>query len=187
MTAGGRRREDTAVDIQTAGKTIQLILAPAVMVTACGILLGGMLTHYSGINDRIRVLAAERLDLALVVPADGYEPRARERITEIDRQVPMLIHRHRQVHHAILLGYASVTILIVSMFVIGIAALAHSDDLGTAALFVFLGGTAMLLVSGGFMAVEITTSQQSVDYEAMRVVGLAPSWTAPPAPGRPGA
>ena len=174
------------MDIQTSAKTIQLILAPAVMVTACGILLGGMLTHYSNINDRIRALAAERLDLALVVPADGQAPRARERLGEFDHQVPMLIHRHRQVHHAILLGYASVTILIVSMFVIGIAALAHSDDLGTVALFVFLAGTAMLLGSGGFMAADITTSQQSVAYEAMRVVGLPPSWPDRPPGGRPG-
>jgi len=166
------------VDIQTAAKTIQLILAPAVMITACGILLAGMLSLYSGINERIRALAAERLDLALVSPDDRHEPRARERLTEIDHQVPMLIHRHRQVHNAILLGYGAVTILIVSMFTIGIAALAHSDDLGTAALFVFLGGTAALLGSGGFMAVEITSSQQSVAYEAMRVVGLPPTWNA---------
>jgi hypothetical protein len=79
-----------------------------------------------------------------------------------------------------------VTILIVSMFVIGIAALAHSDDLGTVALFVFLGGTAMLLGSGGFMAADITTSQQSVAYEARRVVGLPPSWPDRPPGGRPG-
>jgi hypothetical protein len=45
-------------------------------------------------------------------------------------------------------------------------------------LFVFLGGTAALLGSGGFMAVEITSSQQSVAYEAMPVVGLPPTWNA---------
>ena len=33
------------MNIQTAGKTIQVILAPVVMVTACGLLLNGMLAR----------------------------------------------------------------------------------------------------------------------------------------------
>jgi hypothetical protein len=165
------------MDIQTAAKTIQLILAPAVMVTATGILLSGMLAHYGAVNDRIRSLAAERIDLVLLTPLPGHEHRAEERLAEIDRQVPMLVHRHRQVHHAILLGYGAVTILVASMFVIGAAALAHSSILGTVALFVFLGGTAALLAGGWFMAVEIRTSQASVDFEAMRVVHLPQSWS----------
>jgi hypothetical protein len=165
------------MDIQTAAKTIQLILAPAVMVTACGILLSGMLGHYAEVNDRIRSLTAERIDLALLAPLPGHEHRAEERLNEIDHQVPMLTHRHRQVHHAILLGYAAVTVLVASMFVIGAAALAHSSVLGTVALFVFLGGTAAMLAGGWFMAVEIRTSQVSVAFEAMRVVHLPVSWS----------
>jgi hypothetical protein len=51
---------------------------------------------------------------------------ARERLTEIDHQVPMLIQRHRQVHHAILLVNTAVVTLVLSMFIIGAAALAES-------------------------------------------------------------
>lgn len=169
------------MNIQTAGKTIQLILAPVVMVTACGILLTGMLAHYSSINDRIRALAAERLGLVLLAPTEGHEALARERLTEIDHQVPMLIHRHRLVHHGILLGYTAVVTLVVCMFVIGAAALADSSTLGTIALFVFLAGTACLMVGTGFVAVEVRASHTSVAYEAMRVVGLPSTWAQPPA------
>jgi hypothetical protein len=168
------------VDIQTAGKTIQLILAPVVMVTACGILLTGMLAHYSSINDRIRALAAERLGLVLLAPAEGHEALARERLTEIDHQVPTLIHRHHLVHHGILLGYTAVVTLVVSMFVIAAAALADSSVLGTIALFVFLAGTASLMVGTGFVAVEVRGSHATVAYEAMRVVGLPTTWAHPP-------
>ena len=132
--------------------------------------------RYSAINDRIRLLAAERIDLVLLDPLPGHEHRAEERLSEIDHQMPMLIHRHRQVHHAILLGYGAVTVLVASMFVIGAAALAHSSILGTVALFVFLSGTAALLVGGWFMAVEICSSHASVAFEAMRVVHLPVSW-----------
>ena len=165
------------MDIQTAGRTIQLILAPVVMVSACGILLSGMLAHYAAINDRIRALAAERLSLALVAPAADRRCLGRERLSEIDEQVPMLLHRLRQVHHAILLGYTAVVTLIVSMFVIGTAALASSNVLGTVALFVFLAGTAALMVGTAFMAVEIRASHTTVASEAMRVVGLPVTWT----------
>jgi hypothetical protein len=167
------------VNIQTAGRTIQLILAPVVMVTACGLLLNGMLAHYTAINDRIRRLTAERLGLAFVPPTDDHAALARERLTEIDHQVPMLIDRHRQVHHAILLVYTAVVTLILSMFIIGAAALADSDSLGTVALFVFLAATAAVLAGAGFMAVEVRNSHGSVAYEAMRVVGLPITWSTP--------
>jgi hypothetical protein len=167
------------MDIQTAARTIQLILAPVVMVTACGILIGGMLTHYAAINDRIRSLTVERLDLVLVEPVAGRQLRAAERLREIDHQVPMLVNRHRQVHHAILLAYGAVTVLIASMFVIGAAALAHSSVLGTIALLIFLGGTSALLAGAWFMAMEIRSSQASVAFEAMRVVSLESSWAGP--------
>jgi Protein of unknown function (DUF2721) len=65
------------VNIQTAGKTIQLILAPVVMVTACGVLLNGMLSHYAAINDRIRTLVGERLGLTLLTPPRTASPMPR--------------------------------------------------------------------------------------------------------------
>ena len=52
------------MDVQTAAKTIQLILAPVVMVSACGILLTGMLGHFGNINDRIR-MPARKSDVGL--------------------------------------------------------------------------------------------------------------------------
>jgi hypothetical protein len=167
------------MDIQTTAKTIQLIIAPTVMVTACGILLTGMLGHYGAINDRIRLLTAERLDLVLLSPVPGHEYRAEERRVEIDRQLPMLLHRHEQVHNAILLSYGAVTALVASMFVIAAAALAQSNTVATIALLVFLGGTGALLTGGWFMTTEIRSSQASVAFEAERVVALASTWSAP--------
>lgn len=44
-------------------RNIQIILAPAVMITACGILLGVLHGRYQTINDRLRLMTAERLAL----------------------------------------------------------------------------------------------------------------------------
>jgi hypothetical protein len=170
------------MDIQTAGKTIQLILAPVVMVTACGLLLTGMLGHYASINGRIRQLSGERLRLALLPVEDGQAAFAAERVAEIDHQVPMLVDRHRLVHHAILLAESAVAVLVVSMFVIAAAALRHSADLGTVALYVFLVGPAALMSSAVFMAIEVRTSHQAVSYEALRSIHLPVPWMAEAAP-----
>ena len=168
------------MDVQTAAKTIQLILAPVVMVSACGILLTGMLGHFGNINDRIRRLTAERLELSQLQPAEGHEALARERLTEIDHEVPMLIDRHLQVRHAILLANTAVAILVVSMFVIAAAALGHSAATGTVALFVFLAGTAAVMGSAVFMALEVRNSHRAVSYEGMRVIDLPCAWTVTP-------
>ena len=162
--------------VQTAARTIQLILAPVVMISACGILLSGMLSHYASINDRIRKLTGERLQLSQLRPVAGHEAFAGERLVEIDHQVPMLIARHRQVHHAILLANTAVAILVLSMFMIAGTALGHSSATGTVALFVFLTGTAALMISAAFLALEVRSSHRSVSYEAMRVIGLPCTW-----------
>jgi len=160
-----------------AAKTIQVIVAPAVMVTACGLLLNGMLGHYTSINTRIRGFAAERLHLALTTPVPGDVALAGERLREIDHQLPMLVRRHRLVHHAILLANVAVVTLLVSMFVIGAASLSDSGALGTVALWVFLAGASCLMASAGFMATEVRISHQSVVYEAERIAALPAPWT----------
>ena len=58
---------------ETIARTIQLIVAPVVMVTAGAILSGGLLSHAGAINDRLRTLAHERLDVERIA---GLNPAA---------------------------------------------------------------------------------------------------------------
>jgi hypothetical protein len=44
-------------------KIIQQILAPGIMISACGLLLLSMQNKYGRINDRLRSLLKERLEL----------------------------------------------------------------------------------------------------------------------------
>ncbi len=48
---------------EAIGRTIQLILAPVVMFSACSIFVGGVLSHYTAVGDRIRALTHERLEV----------------------------------------------------------------------------------------------------------------------------
>lgn len=116
------------------------------MVTGCAILLGGLLSRYAAINDRLRLLAHERLDLLRIANSDPgmTQTLLAERLEEIDRQVPDLLSRHKQERDAVLSAYCAAIAFIVTMFVIALAALVESDIVATVALGLFLFGTAVL-------------------------------------------
>ena len=164
--------------VEAITRIIQLILAPVVMVTSCAILVGGMLTHYAAINDRLRSLARERLALlqgtegtlsVVSVAGDAFKT---ERLLEIDKQLPSLLWRHKLVHHAVMAIYGAIAVFVASMFVIAFAVVPQSVGLATAALALFLIGTAVVLVGVVFIVAEVRTSNDAVRYEVQRVMSL---------------
>jgi drug/metabolite transporter (DMT)-like permease len=157
---------------QMIGQVIQQIVAPVVMVTACAIIIGGMMTQYGAINDRIRGLDQERLNLLRAgLTAGALDPVAQERLAEIDAQVPRLVRRHEQVQIAILLAYGAILCFVASMISIAIAT--RVSPVATATLVLFLGGVVTLLVSIAWMAREIRGSHDAVSYEARQVRSLS--------------
>jgi hypothetical protein len=157
---------------QMIGQVIQQIVAPVVMVTACALIINGMMTQYGAINDRIRGLDRERLDLLRArLAAGALDALTQERIAEIDAQVPRLIRRHEQVQIAILLAYGAILCLVVSM--ISIAVATRISQFATLTLVLFLSGVVTLLASIAQMAREIRSSHDAVRLEAQKVRGLS--------------
>ncbi len=160
------------MQLQTLASTIQLIIAPVVMVSACAILLGGLLSRYAAINDRLRLMARERLDL---LRAAAQQPLDRERLEEIDDQIPLLVRHHRLAHHAVLAVYIAVAIFILDMFAIALAAVMYIDAVGVLVMLLFVGGMSALLVGAVLTAQEVRTSHQAIHYEVMRILSVKPN------------
>ena len=154
---------------EMVARTIQLILAPVVMVTACAIMLGGMLGHYAAINDRLRAMARERLNL---LHGDTARALAVERLSEIDVQMPDLLHRHQLVRNSVLVVYCAILIFIADMFVIAAAAVTNAAWLAGWVLVVFLIGTSAMMLGVLFITLEVRASHRAVQYEAQRVLSL---------------
>lgn len=162
----------------TVAGTIQLILAPVVMVTSCALVLNGLLLRYASINDRMRAMAHERLDL--VRAAGGERAAARmtadtfthERLREIDHQLPDLLHRHKLVHDSLLTLYLSIVIFVATMFVIGVAATGRFSWAATGVLLMFLIGTGIFMLGLLLAVIEIRTSHLAVQYEIREVSRL---------------
>jgi hypothetical protein len=156
---------------------IQAMVAPVVLITTAAILSGALLTMYGSVNDRMRAMDRERLDIltgtaGTLLSAAEVPPAGRERLTQVDAQLPMLLRRHRLLHNAVLVIYAGVAVLVLSVIAIGVAVTGHSGGVGTAALALVLAGTVMLLGGLLFAARSIMISMDAIDYEVRRALSL---------------
>jgi len=151
--------------VETVTHTIQLILAPVVMLTACGLLLNSLVVRYGAIAEHLRALSRERLDMLRGARDTTLD---RERLTEIKTQVPELLRRHKHLHDALLLVYASVLVFIGSMFVIAVATAANSALLTNVVLVMFLFGVGLLFAGVLVVMVEVRNSHRVSQFEALR-------------------
>lgn len=157
----------SAADI---AQTIQLIIAPVVLITACMIFQNGILVRYGSIGQRIRSLTHERFEL--LQPSRAEDILNLERLREIDRQLPLLVRRHRLIQKSALLSYVAITIFITTMFVIALSVGLNAGIIGTFALVLFLVGTAVLLIGTSFAALEIRISHLAICYEVHDITSL---------------
>jgi hypothetical protein len=155
------------------------MVAPVVLITTAAILSGALLTMYGSVNDRMRAMDHERLEIltgaagALLSTAE-VPPSGRERLTQIDTQLPMLLRRHRLLHNAVLLIFAGVAVLVLSVIAIGVAVTGSSGAAANAALALVLTGTVMLLGGLLFAARSVMISMDAIDYEVRRSLSLGP-------------
>lgn len=153
------------------------MVAPVVLITTAAILSGGLLTMYGSVNDRMRAMNRERLEIftgaaGTLRPAADVPASGQERLTQIDTQLPMLLRRHRLPHDAVLLMYAGVAVLVLSVIAIAIAVTNRSGAVGTAALVLVLAGTVTLLGGLLFAARSIMISADAIDYEVSRALSV---------------
>jgi hypothetical protein len=153
---------------EAIGRTIQLILGPVVMLSACSVFVGGVLNHYTSVGDRVRALTRERLESLRA----GQSALALERLDEIDAQLPELLHRHRLIHHALMAVYAAICMLILTMCAIAMTASIAAAWVGTLVYGIFVLRVLSMLVGVVLITVEIGTSRRSLVFEADRVTRL---------------
>jgi len=106
-----------SVDITQAAKVINGILAPSVMISACGLLLLGLQNKYSSIIDRIRALNDEKRRL---LERPELSRPARLRLESVRRQIEGLLKRSKLDRNAILCLYLAAISFVLSSILIGI-------------------------------------------------------------------
>jgi hypothetical protein len=155
-------------------RTIQLVLAPVVVVSACSIFVGGLLSRSTNLSDRIRAMTTERLDLVRRIAAAGADadPVNSERLGELDVELPQLTRCHQLLHRSVLAIYVAILILVASMVLMAVAGIAPVDWLMGVVLVLFVSGVLALLLSVALVALEVRTSHRALDFEVRRVMNV---------------
>ncbi len=144
-------------------KTINLIIAPVVMITACGIMLNGLIVRYSWLSDRVRSVHQERLNL---LELDLNQNKLKgERLHQLDHLLADWLRHHHQVHDVLVLVYLSILVFMLDMLVIALAASNDVRWLSRLVVIVFLIGIGILLGGMALIAYELRTSHHSVQLE----------------------
>jgi hypothetical protein len=144
---------------------IQFMLAPAVMINACGLLLLGINNKYSIVVNRIRLLNEERRKIKKKVGGEAYETEDNIRLESISKQLVLLVYRVKLVRNSVLSYTIAVALFVLSSLLIGVAFFTKNIDLDFIILAAFLLG--MIAVFAGIISAMIETKRgyEIVKYE----------------------
>ncbi len=156
---------------EVVAQTIQLVIAPAVMISGCTMIQNGILTRYGNIGTRLRSLNRERAELLTIndVPAQMFN----EAIHLIDRQLVSLSHRHQLIQKASLILYGAIALFLFSTLVIFLSKIFSFGEFSAIALLLFLLGNTSLLIGVILASLEIHLSHQAIRAEVKWVMTLS--------------
>lgn len=104
----------------TVTQFIQLMLAPAVMINACGLLILGINNKYSMVVNRIRLLNEEKRRLKHRADEREFTYEEGVRLESISRQLKQLIYRAKLVRNSVLCYTAAVALFVLTSLMIGV-------------------------------------------------------------------
>ncbi|HEY3290115.1 MAG TPA: DUF2721 domain-containing protein [Anaerolineae bacterium] len=157
------------LSVAAVSQLIQFIIAPVVMISTCGLILNGIVQQYSAVDERLRGMMRERMTLLDKAVTTRFDE---DRLVQIGAQVPIIRQRHKKLHQAIMLLYIAIVILVSSMFVIAVATLLDNAYFSSAALALFMAGTAVILIAVLVTIFEVRQSLRALYYEVDRVISL---------------
>ncbi len=140
----------------TAIQAIQAILAPALGISAVGLLLLGMNNRYTSIISRIRQLNDEKREYsAQLVENNSLNFSENARFMSIRQQGEELFDRCRIVRNAILALQTGIGLFVLSSVMIGMSLFFESEAFNTIPLVLFILGMIVLFVGIIFAALDV--------------------------------
>jgi len=136
-------------------QTIQLILAPAVMISACGLLLLGIGNKFSVVLNRIRLLNDEKRRLHYRSGDSALSPREQVRLENLSRQIERLMKRARLIQNSLLCYIFAVALFVLTSLIIGANFFTGAMPFGNVTIIAFLVG--MILVFLGVLYAALDT------------------------------
>ncbi len=107
-------------DSLTVIQAIQLMLAPAVMISACGLLMLGISNKFSSVVNRVRLLNEEKRKLFARASDPNFGAQETQRLESIARQLDRLLRRAWLVRNSLLCYTIGVALFVLTSLFIGL-------------------------------------------------------------------
>ncbi len=147
---------------------IQSMLAPGIMISACGLLLLGMNNKYSIVVNRIRLLDDEKRKLKNVSGAPEQNPASESRLMSISMQLEKFAFRIKLVRNAVLSYSLAVAFFIISSLLIGLNFAITGANIYIMVVALFLTGMLSVLIGVIFAAMEVIKGYEIVRIETQQ-------------------
>ena len=145
---------------------IQGMLAPGLMISACGLLLLGMNNKYSLVVNRIRLLNEEKRE---VFHQNKIDENDSNRLSNIELQISHLIERISLVRNAVFSYSLAVALFIVSSVLIGLTINMSTPGFDWLIVSFFYAGMLAVFVGVVFAAIEVWKGYRIVKIEISEV------------------
>lgn len=144
---------------------IQLILAPAVMINACGLLLLATSNKYSSVLNRIRLLNEEKRKLFKKAGEKNFEET--QRLESLSRQLGHLMQRAMLVRNAVMCYTGAIALFILSSLLIGFGFLIKGFESDSAVMIAFLVGMMAILAGVIFSFLDAKRGYEIVRFDVL--------------------
>jgi hypothetical protein len=146
-------------------QVIQLMLAPGIMISACGLLLLGMNNKYSLVVNRIRLLNEERRRFLAKLGERNATLEENLRLGSISKQLTALTNRVRLVKNAVFCYTLAVALFVLTSLTIGIESFTGTKSISTLITVLFLLGMFSVLIGVTFAAIETMKGYEIISLE----------------------
>jgi hypothetical protein len=148
-------------------QAIQLILAPGVMINACGLLLLGINNKFTSVLNRIRALTEEKRKILHSGTSREFYPAESQRIESIARQVTGLLHRAQLIRNTIFCYLTAIGLFVITSLLIGADFFLPVLKLQFFIISAFLGGMVVVFVGVIFGVRDTLKGFKIVQFEVM--------------------
>lgn len=160
--------------MQAPSTTIQLIqsiLAPALMISGCGLIQLALFNRYQVMQARLRNLNEERRKIYACSPEEiDYEKPEFSRLKSLELQISNLLHRTKMIHDAILYVITGIIFFVLSSLAIAAVLFVPKIVYAILPLVIFLLGMGSLLIGVAITAMEVKLSFDNIWLEVNSVV-----------------
>ena len=146
-------------------EVIQAMLAPGLMISACGLLLLSMNNKYSLVVNRIRLLGEERRKFSIKASEKEFLYQEEVRLKSISIQLDKLKYRVKMVRNAVFSYSLAVALFVITSMQIGASFILKSSNFETLVIISFSIGMFLVLIGICFAAIETIKGYEIISYE----------------------